>query len=110
LIFRGIINFSGHLDWRDDNGEVGWQIKYVLPLICSAIGGYAFVLSGYWTAPMGKKIVALILLVIIVLFSGIGGFAAYHYSHTEPILEAIGQLAGSVIAYLKINNNSEDVV
>lgn len=108
LIARGLFNVMIHFLWRED-GDDPFMLKYVAPLIYCGVAGYASISVGWWLAPNYKKHAVLILLLLYTLITGavIFMYFAYTYISVGSLLEAIGQLIGSVIAYIKINNDEE---
>jgi hypothetical protein len=47
-----------------------WIFDYVLPIVSNGYAGYVFIAAGYYVAPYHKKVTALILLCIFLLFNG----------------------------------------
>lgn len=88
--------------------ENGWFKEYLTFIISGGVAGYAFVFISSQLAPVHKKNVALILLVLLAMCMGIGVFAGILEKHTLSILEATSGVIGGVIGYFNVITEEEE--
>ncbi|RYE57173.1 MAG: hypothetical protein EOP48_06400 [Sphingobacteriales bacterium] len=84
---------------RAEAGDIN-LLHLIVPGLASGIAGYFFVYIGTAIAPNYRKIVALILMIIAVLVSGMGAFILIIYRFDwQVLLETLGQVVGAAIAF-----------
>lgn len=95
--------------WFEADREGNFFETYGVPVIAGGVAGYALVMAGTLISPAHNKIVALILLLISTCAVGIGIFLLSARLFSWPhLLEIIGQITGSVIAYFIYLKQSEE--
>jgi len=107
FLMRSLFILTMHYNWLDDEGKVGWQIKYMLPLVSSFFAGCAFIVTGYYVAPYWKNKTVSILLVIVTLIFIVGGFKSYLDNDIKSILMQLGQFIGAFLVFVKIKKTGE---
>lgn len=106
LLARAIFNIMIHFSWDD---EYPFVMNYIVPLAITAFGGYYGMAIGIYIAPNQRNYVALGLLILYTMICG-AVIVVYCFGYILSIgslLEAIGQLAGCIIAYIKFSQNEE---
>ena len=80
--------------------------QWAITLMSSGGSGMAFVVSGSWIAPRGKKIVSVVLATIMVLFAIISLLLALNgygeNSTVVSVISALSTIAGCVLGSMQI--------
>ena len=94
-----LMNWIGTRFYVSSDGDGGWMSLYIWPLIATGAASFYFVTLGAAIAPSNKKTVALILMILLCVVSGICFFSLTITRNYSIIAPAIAQIIGGVLAY-----------
>ena len=103
-----LVKLVGSFSARSEEGDFN-LLHLFLPGIAVGIAAYAFVYIGTAISPSHKKIVGMILLIFVILFSGMVLFVLIARGFEwDYFLEGLGQIIGGVIAFFQIDQEEKE--